>query len=264
MKSEGPSSTGNEPTEQREPEEWPAFTDDDRTPVFPRPPALPSASSNTPPSSSSFAMAHSCAPSSSTRAPSIRVLTPDAPSSLHGTKHRRRRAQTSGLWWYMGGVITTLALTAASRLDAPSMLRARSTGAQPSAQHTAVLPRSEALPAPSPEEPPAPSASALELGVIEIEGTHRAATTQHQEMDCEELVRRARAEQLAGRPIAAVAFFNQAMAKNPTYFPAALGLADAHWDRGQRDTAAHLYRNMLQQFPPAMIPARVRERSGER
>lgn len=61
------------------------------------------------------------------------------------------------------------------------------------------------------------------------------------------------------RPSEALAFFERALARQPQYFPARLGRADALWDAGRRDSAKAHYAALRERYPDA--PPRVIERT---
>ena len=58
----------------------------------------------------------------------------------------------------------------------------------------------------------------------------------------------------------ALADFQRAFELNSRYLPAILGYADLLWERGQRPEAEAAYRVVLDDFPPSLVPARVRQR----
>jgi hypothetical protein len=59
----------------------------------------------------------------------------------------------------------------------------------------------------------------------------------------------------------ALAFFERALALQPEYFPARLGIADALWDGGRGDAAKVKYLEVRSRYSPGMVPARVLERT---
>lgn len=63
------------------------------------------------------------------------------------------------------------------------------------------------------------------------------------------------------RPAEALSFFERALARQPHYFPARLGRADALWDAGRRDAAKAQYAIIREGHPDNTIPARIVERA---
>lgn len=59
----------------------------------------------------------------------------------------------------------------------------------------------------------------------------------------------------------AIAFFERAVARQPQYFPARLGIADALWNSGRKDSAKARYAALREGYADNMIPARVVERT---
>jgi tetratricopeptide (TPR) repeat protein len=59
----------------------------------------------------------------------------------------------------------------------------------------------------------------------------------------------------------AIAFFERALARQPQYFPARLGIADALWSAGRTDAAKAHYAALHESYADRMIPARVVERT---
>lgn len=59
----------------------------------------------------------------------------------------------------------------------------------------------------------------------------------------------------------AMAFFERALARNPNYFPARLGLADVQWDAGRQDAAKAQYMEIRARYSPSVFPLRVLDRT---
>jgi tetratricopeptide (TPR) repeat protein len=59
----------------------------------------------------------------------------------------------------------------------------------------------------------------------------------------------------------ALAFFERALARQPEYFPARLGAADALWDAGRTDIAKARYAFIRERYSPSMVPERAIERT---
>lgn len=64
-----------------------------------------------------------------------------------------------------------------------------------------------------------------------------------------------------GQDSDAIAFFERALARQPQYFPARLGVADALWNSGKKDSAKARYAALRERYADNMIPARVVERT---
>jgi tetratricopeptide (TPR) repeat protein len=64
-----------------------------------------------------------------------------------------------------------------------------------------------------------------------------------------------------GNLAAAIADYRRAIAVNPSYLPALLGLADTEWAIGERAKASHDYGDIVDRFPegtyPGYVPKRV-------
>ena len=59
----------------------------------------------------------------------------------------------------------------------------------------------------------------------------------------------------------AMAFFERALARNPNYLPARLGLADLLWSAGREDAAKAQYNEIRARYSPGIFPVRVLERT---
>jgi len=57
--------------------------------------------------------------------------------------------------------------------------------------------------------------------------------------------------------------YQKAIAANPSYMPSLIGLADALWESGAHAEAKTRYKELIDRFPPGMIPDRARERSAD-
>jgi hypothetical protein len=71
----------------------------------------------------------------------------------------------------------------------------------------------------------------------------------------------AEVEVARGDTAKAIATYRRALAVNPRYLPARLGLANALWTSGQRDEARASYRRIVDEIPPALCPDLARERA---
>jgi tetratricopeptide (TPR) repeat protein len=67
---------------------------------------------------------------------------------------------------------------------------------------------------------------------------------------------------LSGNPMGAIAAYRRAIAVNPSYLPALLGLADTEWATGDRAAALHEYGDIVDRFPEGTYPAYVSKRIG--
>lgn len=128
---------------------------------------------------------------------------------------------------------------------APSSPEPASETAAPSA---ARLPAAIPVPVPASAHPRDPRAS----GAPPIEATPT---------DSEVLAGLAEAEAARGDTAKAITTYRRALAVNPRYLPARLGLADALWTSGQRDEARASYRRIVDEVPPALCPDLARERA---
>jgi tetratricopeptide (TPR) repeat protein len=79
--------------------------------------------------------------------------------------------------------------------------------------------------------------------------------------DSEVLAGLAEVEVALGDTAKAIATYRRALAVNPRYLPARLGLADALWTSGRRDEARASYRGIVNEVPPALCPDLARERA---
>jgi Flp pilus assembly protein TadD len=59
----------------------------------------------------------------------------------------------------------------------------------------------------------------------------------------------------------AITFFERALARQPQYFPARLGVADALWNSGRADAAKARYAALRERYADNMIPPRIVERT---
>jgi tetratricopeptide (TPR) repeat protein len=59
---------------------------------------------------------------------------------------------------------------------------------------------------------------------------------------------------------AAIADYHRAIAVNPSYLPALLGLADTEWAMGDRAKASHDYSDIVDRFPEGTYPGYVSKR----
>jgi hypothetical protein len=79
--------------------------------------------------------------------------------------------------------------------------------------------------------------------------------------DSEALEGLAEVDEARGESAKAIGTYRRALAVNPRYLPARLGLADALWTSGQRDEARAFYRSIVDEVPAAMCPDVARERA---
>jgi tetratricopeptide (TPR) repeat protein len=88
-----------------------------------------------------------------------------------------------------------------------------------------------------------------------------AAAVERAPTDSEALTGLAEVDEAQGAMGKAIAHYRRAVAINPRYLPARLGLADSLWTSGQRDDARGVYRTIVDQFSPALCPDIARERA---
>jgi tetratricopeptide (TPR) repeat protein len=65
---------------------------------------------------------------------------------------------------------------------------------------------------------------------------------------------------LQADPNGAIAAYKRAIAINPSYLPALLGVADTEWARGDHAEAAKHYADIVDRFPEGTYPAYVSQR----
>ncbi len=63
-----------------------------------------------------------------------------------------------------------------------------------------------------------------------------------------------------GDSAGAIGSYKRALAANPSYLPAMIALADTYWSSGQQGEAMHIYREIVDRFPPATYPSHVKTR----
>jgi eukaryotic-like serine/threonine-protein kinase len=88
-----------------------------------------------------------------------------------------------------------------------------------------------------------------------------AAAVQAAPTDSEALTGLAEVDEAQGATLKALVDYRRALAVNPKYLPARLGLADSLWTSGQRDEARIVYRNIVSQVPKNLCPDLARERA---
>jgi eukaryotic-like serine/threonine-protein kinase len=103
--------------------------------------------------------------------------------------------------------------------------------------------------------------AARKAGRIDDAATLFAAAVQKAPADSEALTGLAEVDASRGSMGPAIAAYRRALAANPRYLPAHLGLADSLWASGQRDEGRTSYRSLIAQFPASLCPDRARERS---
>jgi len=79
--------------------------------------------------------------------------------------------------------------------------------------------------------------------------------------DSEALAGLAEVDEARGLTTRALADYRRAIAVNPRYLQARLGLADLLWATGQRDEARLAYRAIVDQYATALCPDRARQRA---
>jgi serine/threonine protein kinase len=79
--------------------------------------------------------------------------------------------------------------------------------------------------------------------------------------DSEALAGLAEVDEARGLTASALADYRRAIAVNPRYLQARLGLADLLWATGQRDEARLAYRAIVDQYATALCPDRARQRA---
>jgi hypothetical protein len=131
-------------------------------------------------------------------------------------------------------------------------------------------PRASAAPLPRPGAPDRGSAGDLldrarrarRAGRIDDAAALFAAAVEQAPSDSEALTGLAEVDDARGATAKAIAVYRRALAVNPGYLPARLGLADSLWTNGQRDEARTAYGSIVEHFPRALYPDRARERAG--
>jgi Tfp pilus assembly protein PilF len=88
-----------------------------------------------------------------------------------------------------------------------------------------------------------------------------ASAVESSPTDSEALTGLAEVDEAQGATGKAIAHYRRALAVNPRYLPAHLGLADSLWTSGQRNEAQMVYRTIVDQFSPALCPDIARERA---
>jgi serine/threonine protein kinase/Flp pilus assembly protein TadD len=88
-----------------------------------------------------------------------------------------------------------------------------------------------------------------------------AAAVDKAPADSEALTLLAEVDEARGATAKAIVDYRRAVAVNPGYLPARLGLADALWTSGQRDEARIAYRSIVDEFPATLRPDLARERA---
>jgi serine/threonine protein kinase len=88
-----------------------------------------------------------------------------------------------------------------------------------------------------------------------------AAAVEKAPTDSEALTGLAEVDEAQGATTKAIVDYRHAVAVNPRYLPARLGLADSLWTNGQRDEARTAYRSIVSQFPTTLCPDLARERA---
>ena len=77
----------------------------------------------------------------------------------------------------------------------------------------------------------------------------------------ETLTAQAEVERVQGESDRAIVDYRRALATNPRYLPARLGLADTLWSSGDLPEARSAYQGIVDDFPPELRPGRAAERA---
>ena len=59
----------------------------------------------------------------------------------------------------------------------------------------------------------------------------------------------------------AAGYYKRALAANPVYLPALVGLGDCEWESGDKDEAQKTYHDIVERFPEGTYPGRVTSRA---
>lgn len=79
--------------------------------------------------------------------------------------------------------------------------------------------------------------------------------------DSEALAGQADVARAKGDLAGAQNLYKRALGVNPSYLPALIAMADLQWDQGDKAGAQKAYRDIVDRFPEAAYPARVKQRS---
>jgi serine/threonine protein kinase len=88
-----------------------------------------------------------------------------------------------------------------------------------------------------------------------------AAAVEKTPTDSEALTGLAEVDEAQGATAQALVNYRRALAVNPRYLPARLGLADSLWTSGQRDEARTVYRRIVEEVPAKLCPDLARQRA---
>ena len=181
------------------------------------------------------------------------------------TPHRRSRALGRSIAGaaMLGALVAAGVIWRAARLSGP--LEMASTVA-PSVRAPASSPITLVSPSAAPEVqgPVAPSGPPTPLRASRPTDEPPASSPRAEPsapQDSEALTHLAEAEEAQGATARAIGHYRRAIAVNPRYLPARLGLAASLWASGQRDDARAAYRAIVTQFPAALCPDLARERA---
>jgi TolA-binding protein len=153
--------------------------------------------------------------------------------------------------------------------DTSALQAIASTGDPPSAASAFAHPRAQRSSAPPLAEPNVPDRGdnlleqarrARRAGRVDDAAALFAAAVQNAPADSEALTGLAEVDEAQGATAKAIIAYRRAVAVNPKYLPARLGLADSLWTSGQRDEARTAYLGIVDQFPATLYPNLVRER----
>jgi hypothetical protein len=129
--------------------------------------------------------------------------------------------------------------------------------------------RASAAPLAEPSDPDRGAADLLErariarrTGRIGEAAALFAAAVEKAPTDSEALTGLAEVDDAQGATAKAIIDYRHALAVNPKYLPARLGLADSLWTSGRRDEARTAYRGIVDDVPTNLCPDVARERAG--
>lgn len=156
---------------------------------------------------------------------------------------------------------------AAAPASAPSVV-------EPTVEPVVEAPVVSARPAAAPAEvaSPAPASKKPATGLTDADRALRAgdlslAATIYQSVlarggsDHEALTGLGKVAAARHQSTDAMTFFERALALQPSYLPARLGIADALWDASRTDAAKAQYEEIRTRYSPTMVPARAIERT---
>jgi tetratricopeptide (TPR) repeat protein len=80
-------------------------------------------------------------------------------------------------------------------------------------------------------------------------------------LDTEALSGLAETARAQGDRAEATDLYKRALSSNSSYFPAVIGLADTLWEAGDKAGAVAKYKDIVERFPPSMVPERAKQRA---